>query len=954
MSLTVHTATPMVLMTTNDDATQYAPGRPRPMTQNEMVLNRIQDMTFNLTSLRTGVLSQFMDPRRDVNKECGYPETTNYAAREYQDLFDREPIANRAVSLLPKESWQVQPEVYEEEESDEPTEFERAWDDIGRALRGGSKYQDEEGNPVWDYLMRADILSGVGAFGVILLGFDDVKVAGGKSLRDPVELLTEDEMAVEEPVEGEGEDGPTDEDRMAGAFGEDDEEEEPLPEADEEEEDDFTKNAFCPTGEGGGQDNSCSSKEGGANWDNPTRDQLDRSHVVFQRIETGTASKLMDRQMRGGVLKDGDFTEFTPSQKLSNLKKLEMAIDEIRAKDPEAFEASRRWNLADEFGVKSYDDIPDKVTVYRGHDLDEKLSSHVNVTHDPKIAEEFGKRGVVTSYEINKKDIDWNMNESVFNEGELLIFGTKGKLRQKDVKESDSAKLIKKLRDVKVGQTILSKEHGPGEVVGKGVGTSLIVKFPNFTDYGLSGEDIVFNGYLSSNAFGDEPDEEDEVDDPTDPYEEESEDVEDDPNAGLEQDEMGIGEGTDEAAAPKFEAKVKLKYLRVFSEALVKVSVSEADPASPRFGQPVIYQIQLNDPTQQQAGIGLSMGTVDVHWTRIIHLAEHLVNSEVYAASRMQVVLNRLLDLRKMYGASGEGYWKQAFATMVLETDPALGGDVNVNRANIRDEMEKLENGLTRSMLLNGMSAKTLPPSVTDPTPYLTKHIEAICVYLGCPVRVFLGSERGELASSQDDAAWNDRLKFRQQYYLTPRVIVPFVDRLIKAGTLPLPKGFSVRWPDLTSSTDSEKATVANTKTTAMAAYISGGVEALIPPLEYLTKILGMDEEEAQGILDSATKLNEEQMAEQQMMAEEQGFVPDPTDPTGKAMIDPDQQEMENEIELAKAENPAGVQQGGGGGGKPPFGGKPKPSGLPPKKPGGGKSPFVKNEEEIVDLVVAT
>lgn len=706
MSLTVHTATPMVLMTTNEDATQYAPGRPRPMTQNEMVLNRIQDMTFNLTSLRSWVLSQFMDPRRDVNKECGYPETTNYAARDYQDLFDREPIANRAVSLLPKESWQVQPEVYEEESSDEPTEFERAWDDLSRALRGGSKYQDEEGNPVWDYLMRADILSGVGAFGVILLGFDDVKVAGGKSLRDPVDLLTEDEMTVEEPVEGEEGDGPTDEDRMAGVFGKDDPEDEPN-------EDD--------------------------------------------------------------------------------MEELPLATDDEEEED-----------------------------------------------------------------------------------------------------DGDARPMP---------------------------------------------EDQA------------EPDEEDEVDDPTDPYEEESE--EDDPNAGLEQDEMGIGEETDEEAAPKFEAKVKLKYLRVFSEALVKVSVSEADPASPRFGQPVIYQIQLNDPTQQQAGIGLSMGTVDVHWTRIIHLAEHLVNSEVYAASRMQVVLNRLLDLRKMYGASGEGYWKQAFATMVLETDPALGGDVNVNRANIRDEMEKLENGLTRSMLLNGMSAKTLPPSVTDPTPYLTKHIEAICVYLGCPVRVFLGSERGELASSQDDAAWNDRLKFRQQYYLTPRVIVPFVDRLIKAGTLPLPRGFSVRWPDLTSSTDSEKATVANTKTTALAAYVSGGIEALLPPLEFLTKIMGMDEEEAQGILDSATKLNEGQMAEQQMMAEEQGFVPDPTDPTGKMMIDPDQQEMENEIELAKAENPTGVQTGGGG--PPPFGGKPKPGGFPPKKPGGGgKPPFVKNEEEIVDLVVAT
>jgi hypothetical protein len=173
-------------------------------------------------------------------------------------------------------------------------------------------------------------------------------------------------------------------------------------------------------------------------------------------------------------------------------------------------------------------------------------------------------------------------------------------------------------------------------------------------------------------------------------------------------------------------------------------------------------------------------------------------------------------------------------------------------------------------MALSGMSAKSVPPAVSDPTAHVNVQIEAVCIQLGIPVRVFKGSERGELASSQDDAAWNDRLRQRQRGYITPRIIVPFVDRLVGLGVLPEPEEYFVEWPDLDSQTDAEKAAVLAQRTGAYAAYVGGGVESVVPPLDYMTRFDGMDEEEAGTILEEAAKMMEDKQEEEELAQQEQ------------------------------------------------------------------------------------
>lgn len=366
----------------------------------------------------------------------------------------------------------------------------------------------------------------------------------------------------------------------------------------------------------------------------------------------------------------------------------------------------------------------------------------------------------------------------------------------------------------------------------------------------------------------------------------------------------------------------RLKYLRIFPESLAPVSSLETDPNSPRYGQPKSYSVTFSDPSEFPTGgavVGLGSTTSEVHWTRVIHIADiwHLASScDWFARPRMKTPLFPLLDIQKIRGCSGEGFWRAVVSLLSLETHPQLGGDVDINRTQVRQELEKFYGGMQRDLITSGMSVKTLTPTVTDPTPFIAANVKAICVLMNVPVPVFEGYEIGEQASENNDDTWNDRVAGRNHQYVTPRVIVPFADRLISLRVLPEPEeGYRVAWPDNSTPSKVEESTVASQKTAAMAQYVSGGVEALIAPVDYLTRVLDFDEDEAKEIVEAAAESAEEKMLDQQALAEEQGLEVEP--PEG--MIDPEQKERDHEIAMEQAKAGAKAGPPGKKGGPPPF-----------------------------------
>lgn len=460
---------------TTDNGKVEIPNRrdPKQITLNE---EQLRDLIHNASSRDQTFLKRFFDPRRDIDNECGYPGMgLSPEISQYKAFYDTHCVATRVCEIYPLETWQVQPTVFEDDDPNIQTEFEKAWDELGSSLRGNSYYKNEEGSPVWNYLMNADILSGIGSFGIILLGFDD-----GAQLNEPIPLLS-DEAEDEEPT-----------------------------------------------------------------WDTSEVEEQESSEPTLATNQLGS----IDAQYTGGS---------------------SLANDKVPA----------------------------------------------------------------------------------------------------------------------------------------------------------------------------------------------------------------LKEGT----------KRKLIYMRAFDESLVEITRLELDRTSPRYGQPVMYRITLIDPNLAKSqNISMDLSCPEVHWTRVIHIAETKgANSEVFGIPRQQQVWRQLLNLYKLYGGAPEMYWRGALNGLSFETHPQLGGDVEIDNDSLKNQIENYRNSLQRDLMTSGMTVKSIAPTVVDPTPNIEIQIQAICIKLACPQRIFMGSERGELASSQDDSSWNDRLKHRQNTYVTPKIIIPFVDRMIATGVLPKP-----------------------------------------------------------------------------------------------------------------------------------------------------------------------
>jgi hypothetical protein len=250
-------------------------------------------------------------------------------------------------------------------------------------------------------------------------------------------------------------------------------------------------------------------------------------------------------------------------------------------------------------------------------------------------------------------------------------------------------------------------------------------------------------------------------------------------------------------------------YLQPYSEEAVSVYEWQTNPNNPRYGRPHIYKISVG----HMEGTATKFGTRDllVHWSRCIHVADGLLENEVYGRPRLQRVINLLDDILKVVGGSAEATWKLMRKGFVLDIDPEAkieAGDVE----DLQTQFDEYDHGLRRFMRTRGMTVKDLGSETVDPSGLFDVIVTLISVATRIPKRILLGSERGELASSQDAANWAGYIAYRQLNYAEPVILRPFIDRLLKWGALPQPKAgrYTCVWDALFETSDSEKADIAD------------------------------------------------------------------------------------------------------------------------------------------------
>jgi uncharacterized protein len=318
----------------------------------------------------------------------------------------------------------------------------------------------------------------------------------------------------------------------------------------------------------------------------------------------------------------------------------------------------------------------------------------------------------------------------------------------------------------------------------------------------------------------------------------------------LSQPVQGINEETGEKIGT---AQNELLFLRCFDESLIEIKTSEGNTSSPRYGMPKMYGITFED-TQGNTKVQTK---TEVHWTRVIHIADNRETSEVFGIPRMKDVYNHLLDIRKICGGSAEMFWKGGFPGYNFKIDPELD-EVDIDTNTLKEQIRLYSEDLQRYMALVGVSVESLQPQVADPKGHFESHVKMIGMSKGVPWRLLLGSEEAKLASSQDKETWNERVDKRRKDYISPMIIRNFTDRLIAIGVLPEPVEYFIDWPDLNAPTEKDIAETALKRTEGYAKYIQGNVDQVIPPKEYHMTIQKMTEDEADALEQAAMSYDDE------------------------------------------------------------------------------------------------
>lgn len=242
-------------------------------------------------------------------------------------------------------------------------------------------------------------------------------------------------------------------------------------------------------------------------------------------------------------------------------------------------------------------------------------------------------------------------------------------------------------------------------------------------------------------------------------------------------------------------------------EGQLKVATWDQDEASEAYGWPTMFSYNEADVVTGKA----NNRAIEVHPDRVLVWSK---DGTVNGESALKAGYNDLLTIEKIIGAGGEGFWKNAKSAPVFEIDKeanlanmmkAMGATTGEELANKMDEqVESYSKGFDQMLLLMGMQAKQLNVTLPSPEHFFSTALQSFAASMNIPLKVLVGNQTGERASSEDNEDWAQTNMARRANIVVPNIML-LVKRWIDYGILPPGNDYFLDWTDLTEASMSER-----------------------------------------------------------------------------------------------------------------------------------------------------
>ncbi|MFI5409127.1 anti-CBASS protein Acb1 family protein [Kaistia sp. UC242_56] len=239
-------------------------------------------------------------------------------------------------------------------------------------------------------------------------------------------------------------------------------------------------------------------------------------------------------------------------------------------------------------------------------------------------------------------------------------------------------------------------------------------------------------------------------------------------------------------------------------EGQLAVSEWDNDETSPGYGQPKMFQFN-------EAAVGQTTNprTFNVHPDRVVIWSR---DGTIHGRSSLEPGYNDLIDMEKIKGAGGEGFWKNAKSAPVLEVDKeadirSMAKAMGVPESEIADRMNEQvsdwQQGFDQLLMIQGIQAKTLGITLPSPEHFFGIALQSFAASMRLPTKILVGMQTGERASTEDASEWSQTNMSRRAGQVIPNIMM-LVNRLERFGIIP-EKDWFLDWTDLTETSMAEK-----------------------------------------------------------------------------------------------------------------------------------------------------
>ncbi len=256
--------------------------------------------------------------------------------------------------------------------------------------------------------------------------------------------------------------------------------------------------------------------------------------------------------------------------------------------------------------------------------------------------------------------------------------------------------------------------------------------------------------------------------------------------------------------------RIENLYFNPYNYDGITISKWDNDPTSIRYQKPEIYQLQTSFLSTSFKD--LSFKAINVHWSRIIHLAEGTLDSSIEGESSLEAPWNSILDCEKIRGGSSEAFFRNARQQRALEADKDArlepGSEAS---AALKENIEAFDNGWDSTLRLQNMKAQNLPINLATPRASFDVSVETLSGQTGIPIRILTGKGGGQTTGSEDRASWNALILDRRNDFCNG-VLLRGLEILQEAGLLKLPDNVEVEWPPQSANNEKDQSEVNKNK----------------------------------------------------------------------------------------------------------------------------------------------